>query len=80
MRAWATAQKGKSLPVGGIPSKPYRIDAYIPIPSYLEGKNRFRKPTEEEMKRAEEIAGKYLRHVSILTSNVEVKYKVERMY
>ncbi len=61
-------------------SIPYRIDAYIPIPSYFGEKDKFRKPTQEEMEKAKEIAGKYLRHVSILPSEVKVKYKVERVY
>lgn len=56
-------------------SMPYRIDAYIPFE-----KDKFRRPTEEEMKRAKTVAEKYLKNVSILHSGVKVKHKVERIY
>lgn len=62
------------------PEIPYRIDGYIPADAYLGGKDRFRRPTEEEMKEAKTIAEKYLRNVSILHYGVKVKYKVERIY
>jgi pyruvate-formate lyase-activating enzyme len=59
---------------------PYRIDGYIPTNSYFGEKDRFRRPTEEEMKEAREIAERYLGHVFVLHYGVKVKYKVERIY
>jgi len=59
---------------------PYRIDGYIPTDTYFGMKDRFRRPTEEEMKAAKMIAEKYLKSVSILHYGVNVKYKVERIY
>lgn len=59
---------------------PYRIDAYIPINAYFKGKDRFRSPTQEEMEKVREVARKYLKNVSFLTSNMKVKYRVERIY
>lgn len=59
---------------------PYRIDAYIPINAYFDGKDRFRRPTQEEMEKVREVATKHLKNVSILTSNMKVKWRVERVY
>ena len=58
---------------------PYRIDAYIPFPMSW-GKDKFRSPTQQEMKIAKKIAEKHLRQVSILTSKTKVKYQVERIF
>ncbi|MEW6095110.1 MAG: radical SAM protein [bacterium] len=60
---------------------PYRIDGYIPSSAYiLEKKDRFRRPTEDEMRKAKEVCENYLNNVSILHYGVKVKYKVERIY
>ncbi|KAF0120665.1 MAG: radical SAM domain-containing protein [bacterium] len=55
---------------------PYRIDAYIPFG----GKDKFRKPTKEEMERANTIAHRYLKKVSILHKGIKVRDKVKRVY
>ena len=57
------------------PSIPYRIDAYIPF-----DKDKFRRPSEDEMKEVKIIAEKYLKDVYILHYGVKVKHKVERIY
>lgn len=54
---------------------PYRIDGYIP-----KKRDRFRRPTEGEMKEAQMIAKKYLKNVSILHSGMKVKTRVKRVY
>jgi pyruvate-formate lyase-activating enzyme len=60
---------------------PYRIDGYIPSSTYfLKKPDRFRRPTEGEMKAAKKIAQKYLKNVSILHSGVKPKYRVKRIY
>jgi len=59
---------------------PYRIDGYIPINAYFNGKDKFRKPSNEEMEQAKTRAERYLKNVSILHCGVKVKYKVERIY
>ncbi|MFH1564154.1 MAG: radical SAM protein [Nitrospirota bacterium] len=58
------------------PAIPYRIDGYIPFGI----KDRFRKPTKEEMEEVKMVAERYLRNVSILYKGVKVKNKVERIY
>lgn len=55
---------------------PYRIDGYIPIKE----KDRFRRPTKDEMEEAKKAIEKYLKNVSILHYGVRVKYKVKRIY
>ncbi len=59
---------------------PYRIDGYIPINAYFNGKDKFRRLTQEEIKQAKIRAEKYLEDVSILYSEVRVRYEVERIY
>lgn len=59
---------------------PYRIDGYIPTNAYFKGENKFRRPTEDEMKEVKRIAEMYLKNVSILYYGVSVKYKVKRIY
>lgn len=59
---------------------PYRIDGYIPINAYFGWKDKFRRPTKDEMEKAKKFAQRYLRNVSILHSEVKIKYKVERIY
>lgn len=60
---------------------PYRIDAYIPRDAYSpKEKDIFRRPTEDEMKKAKTVAEKYLKNVSILYDGVKVVSKVKRMY
>jgi len=54
---------------------PYRIDGYIP-----KRKDRFRRPTEEEMKKAKRVAENYLKNVSILYYGMKVKHKVKRVH
>ncbi len=56
-------------------SIPYRIDGYIPKKS-----DRFRRPTEGEMREAQKIAKKYLKNVSILHAGIKVKARVKRVY
>jgi pyruvate formate lyase activating enzyme len=55
-------------------SIPYRIDAYIPI-----GDSPWRRPTPEEMRKATEIARRYLDNVSCLTGNEDLKFEVFRV-
>lgn len=62
------------------PLIPYRIDAYIPKDCYSKVKDRFRKPTEEEIQEAKIAAEKYLKNISVLHCAVKVKYKVKRIY
>ncbi|MFH1859855.1 MAG: hypothetical protein ABH870_02395 [bacterium] len=54
---------------------PYRIDGYIPFGI----KDRFRRPTKEEMEGAKIVAEEYLQNVSILYKGVKIKNKVERI-
>ncbi len=58
------------------PEIPYRIDGYIPYSS----KDRFRRPTKNQMEEAKKISKRYLKNVSILHSKMKVRYKVERVY
>ncbi len=59
---------------------PYRIDGYIPTNAYFNGKDKFRRPTQEDLEEAKIRAEKYLKNVSILHFGVKVRYKVERIY
>lgn len=60
---------------------PYRIDAYIPITTYFpEQKDRFRKPTQEEMDGAKWAAEEYLENVSMLTRDIKTSFEVVRIY
>jgi pyruvate-formate lyase-activating enzyme len=56
-------------------SIPHRIDAYIP-----QHEDKFKRPTEKEIKSAKVVAENYLKNVSILHYGAKVKYKVERIY
>ena len=58
------------------PEIPYRIDGYIPYSS----KDRFRRPTLNEIEEAKSISERYLKNVSILHSKMKVRYEVERVY
>ena len=63
--------------ISSIDSKiPYRIDAYMPFGE----KDKFRRPSIEEMQEAKRVAEKYLENVSILHYGCKVKYGVERVY
>ena len=55
---------------------PYRIDAYMPFGH----KDKFRRPSIEEMKEAKRVAERYLKNVSILHYGCKIKYRVERVY
>jgi len=60
---------------------PYRIDAYIPKDAYFpKEKDMFRRPIEDEMKKAKIVAEKYLKNVSILHDGVKVVSGVKRIY
>lgn len=60
---------------------PYRIDAYIPMDTYFpEQKDKFRKPTYEEMQEAKRTAEEYLNNVSILTRDIKPSFEVTRIY
>jgi pyruvate-formate lyase-activating enzyme len=58
------------------PEIPYRIDGYIPFGI----KDRFRRPTKEEMGEARTVAEGYLRNVSILYKGVRIKNRVKKIY
>ncbi len=55
---------------------PYRIDAYMPFGR----KDKFGRPSIEEMKEAKRVAERYLKNVSILHYGCKIKYGVERVY
>lgn len=55
---------------------PYRIDGYISAKKV----ERFRSPTEDEMREVKEVAERYLKNVSVLHHQVSVKHKVVRIY
>jgi len=58
------------------PEIPYRIDGYIPYSN----KDKFRRPTLNEIEEVKRISERYLKNVSILHSKMKVRYKVERVY
>ncbi|RKY34964.1 MAG: hypothetical protein DRP80_01385 [Candidatus Omnitrophota bacterium] len=58
------------------PEIPYRIDGYVPYSS----KDKFRRPTKNQMEKAKRRSERYLKNVSILHSKMKVRYKVERVY
>ncbi len=68
--------------IAGIDNRiPYRIDAYIPMDTYFpEKKDKFRKPTSQEMMEAKDAAGEYLQDVSILTRDVPPSFEVKKIY